>query len=411
MAFERMSSAASTRPSVTSVIETGRRAGSCTARARAPGRREAPASLPVEGEDLIAQRVRKVRGARGRRARGRLPPERLPAAIARCRSIGGPCARLASTTSTGAASRPGGVLGRGCARDRLARAAGARARPLAPPFYRWFAGGELNTCYNAVDRHVAAGGARTRADLRQPGDRRSRAYTFEQLREEVSRLAGALRALGVERGDTVVIYMPMVPEAVFAMLACARLGAIHSVVFGGFAARSSRRASTMPTEGSVVRVVRHRGRPPRRVQAAARHGARDGAERARHCLILQRAQLRPPCRRAAISTGTSWSAPPRPRRLRVGGRNRPALYPLHVGHDRTAEGRGARQRRARGRARVEHATCTAWSPARCSGPRPTSAGSSGTPTSSTRRCWTERRRYSTRASPSARPMRARSGAS
>jgi propionyl-CoA synthetase len=106
------------------------------------------------------------------------------------------------------------------------------------PFYRWFDGAELNTCYNAVDRHVAAGrGSQTALIYDSPATGTIARYTFAELEAEVARLAGALHGLGVRRGDTVVIYMPMVPQAVFAMLACARLGAVHSVVFGGFAAR------------------------------------------------------------------------------------------------------------------------------------------------------------------------------
>jgi propionyl-CoA synthetase len=104
------------------------------------------------------------------------------------------------------------------------------------PFYRWFPDAELNTCHNAVDRHVEGGRAGQPALVYDsPVTGRQRVYTYAELRDEVARLAGALRGLGVEKGDTVVIYMPMVPEAVFAMLACARLGAVHSVVFGGFA--------------------------------------------------------------------------------------------------------------------------------------------------------------------------------
>ncbi len=106
-----------------------------------------------------------------------------------------------------------------------------------PPFYRWFTGGELNTCHNALDRHVAGGRARQPALVYDsPVTGTKRVYTYAELLDEVATLAGALRGLGVGKGDTVVIYMPMVPEAVFAMLACARLGAVHSVVFGGFAA-------------------------------------------------------------------------------------------------------------------------------------------------------------------------------
>jgi propionyl-CoA synthetase len=106
-----------------------------------------------------------------------------------------------------------------------------------PPFYRWFVGAQLNTCWNAVDRHVAAGrGERIALIWDSPVTGRIVQFTYRELRDEVARLAGALAGLGVVKGDRVLIYMPMVPQAAFAMLACARLGAIHSVVFGGFAA-------------------------------------------------------------------------------------------------------------------------------------------------------------------------------
>jgi propionyl-CoA synthetase len=106
-----------------------------------------------------------------------------------------------------------------------------------PPFYRWFAGGRLNTCWNALDRHVAAGcGERIALIYDSPVTDTVAAFTYRELRDRVARLAGALRALGVAAGDRVLIYMPMVPEAAIAMLSCARIGAVHSVVFGGFAA-------------------------------------------------------------------------------------------------------------------------------------------------------------------------------
>jgi propionyl-CoA synthetase len=105
-----------------------------------------------------------------------------------------------------------------------------------PPYYRWFAGGVLNTCYNALDLHVDRGRGKQPALIYDsPVTQTIRAFTYAELRDRVARFAGALRRQGVERGDRVVIYMPMVPEAVIAMLACARIGAIHSVVFGGFA--------------------------------------------------------------------------------------------------------------------------------------------------------------------------------
>jgi propionyl-CoA synthetase len=107
-----------------------------------------------------------------------------------------------------------------------------------PPFAKWFAGGQTNLCHNAVDRHLA-----TRADQRaliyvSTEIDREQAYSFRELHAEVQCMASMLLGLGVRQGDRVLIYMPMIPEAVFAMLACARIGAIHSVVFGGFASVS-----------------------------------------------------------------------------------------------------------------------------------------------------------------------------
>jgi propionyl-CoA synthetase len=106
-----------------------------------------------------------------------------------------------------------------------------------PQFPRWFPDGELNTCANALDRHVAGGRGDQLALVHDsPVTGAVRTFTYTQLRDEVARFAGGLRSLGVAKGDRVVVYLPMVPEAVVAMLACARLGAVHSVVFGGFAA-------------------------------------------------------------------------------------------------------------------------------------------------------------------------------
>ncbi|UXU75195.1 MULTISPECIES: propionyl-CoA synthetase [unclassified Paracoccus (in: a-proteobacteria)] len=105
------------------------------------------------------------------------------------------------------------------------------------PFYEWFADGLVNACWNAVDRHVLAGRGDQVAIMHESAiTLSSKGITYRQLQDRVARLAGALRAQGIEAGDRVIIYMPMVPEALEAMLACARLGAIHSVVFGGFAA-------------------------------------------------------------------------------------------------------------------------------------------------------------------------------
>ena len=106
-----------------------------------------------------------------------------------------------------------------------------------PPFYRWYSGALLNTCYNCLDRHVAAGrGEQAALIYDSPVTDTIRTYTYTELTDVVARFAGVLKANGATKGDRVIIYMPMVAESAIAMLACARIGAIHSVVFGGFAA-------------------------------------------------------------------------------------------------------------------------------------------------------------------------------
>ena len=160
------------------------------------------------------------------------------------------------------------------------------------PNGRWFGDGELNACENAVDRHVAAGRGEHTALIHVSAMTHSeRRISYAQLLDEVARLAGALRRLGVKAGDRVIIYMPMVPEAVFAMLACARLGAIHSVVFGGFAARelAVRIDDAKPTlilSASCGlepgRVVDYHGLLCKAMELANHQPS--------HCLILQRPQ-------------------------------------------------------------------------------------------------------------------------
>ncbi|HSO91719.1 MAG TPA: acetate--CoA ligase [Arthrobacter sp.] len=109
-----------------------------------------------------------------------------------------------------------------------------------PPFAKWFVGGEINAAYNALDRHVEAGnGDRVAIYFEgEPGD--TRTYTYAQLTDEVKKAANAFESLGVAKGDRVAVYLPMIPEAVITLLACARIGAIHSVVFGGFSAEALR---------------------------------------------------------------------------------------------------------------------------------------------------------------------------
>src|SRR5664279_1001205 len=162
-----------------------------------------------------------------------------------------------------------------------------------PPFYRWFQGGQLNTCYNALDRHVIAGrGDQPALHYDSPVTGTARTLTYAEMLDQVSRFGGALRALGVDKGDRVIVYMPMVPEAVVAMLACARLGAVHSVVFGGFAPAelAARIEDAGPTvivsascgiEGS--RVIEYKPLLDKAIALSTHKPA--------HCVVLQRPQV------------------------------------------------------------------------------------------------------------------------
>jgi propionyl-CoA synthetase len=161
-----------------------------------------------------------------------------------------------------------------------------------PPFYRWFPDGVLNTCFNAVDRHVRDGrGEQAALIYDSPVTGTKRTYTYEALLEAVARFAGVLRGLGVDRGDRVIVYLPMIPEALIAMLACARIGAVHSVVFGGFAAPEL--ATRIDDAGPKVivsascgietsRVIEYKPILDRAIDLAS--------HKPEHCVILQRPQ-------------------------------------------------------------------------------------------------------------------------
>ncbi|WP_006245363.1 propionyl-CoA synthetase [Mycolicibacterium tusciae] len=163
-----------------------------------------------------------------------------------------------------------------------------------PPFYRWYPDAEMNTCANALDRHVEGGrGDQAALIYDSPVTGSARTYTYRELLDETARFAGALRGLGVGKGDRVVIYMPMVPEAVIAMLACARLGAIHSVVFGGFAAHEL--AARIDDARPTVVVSASCGIEPTRTVAykPMLDAALEMAEHPpRNCVILQREKHR-----------------------------------------------------------------------------------------------------------------------
>jgi len=162
-----------------------------------------------------------------------------------------------------------------------------------PPFYRWFSGGLLNTCYNLLDTHVENGRAdQTALIYDSPVTGTVKSYTYRELLYEVARFAGALRQQGLEKGDRVIIYMPMVPEAVIVMLACARIGAVHSVVFGGFAADelatriNDARPKVIVSAScgiEVNRVVPYKPMLDKAISLAEHKPAR--------CIILQRPQL------------------------------------------------------------------------------------------------------------------------
>ena len=162
-----------------------------------------------------------------------------------------------------------------------------------PPFYRWFPDGQLNTCYNALDRHVVGGRADQPAlHYDSPVTGSARTLTYAQLLEQVSRFGGALQALGVGKGDRVVIYMPMVPEAVVAMLACARIGAVHSVVFGGFA--PAELAARIEDARPKVIVSASCGIEPSRVveyKPMLDAAIERSSHAPEHCVILQREQV------------------------------------------------------------------------------------------------------------------------
>lgn len=159
-----------------------------------------------------------------------------------------------------------------------------------PPFYRWFAGGMLNTCENAVDRHVAEGfGEQTAIIYDSPMTSSQRHISYRTLQQEVATLAGALKAQGVKQGECVIIYMPMVPEAVFAMLACARIGAVHSVVFGGFSAKEL--AARIDDAGAVLVFSASCGLEPGRTvdyKALLDDACTLAAKPPSRCVILQR---------------------------------------------------------------------------------------------------------------------------
>jgi propionyl-CoA synthetase len=179
------------------------------------------------------------------------------------------------------------------------------------PFYRWFADGTLNTCHNALDRHVEAGrGADLALIHDSPVTGTVTRFTYAELTDLTARFAGVLRRLGVGKGDRVLIYLPMIPEAVVAMLACARLGAVHAVVFGGFA--SDELAARIDDARPTVIVSASCGIEPSRVieyKPLLDKALRLAEHQPEHCVVVQRPQVHAELSDRDLDWATALAAP------------------------------------------------------------------------------------------------------
>ena len=230
--------------------------------------------------------------------------------------------------------------------------------PSLGAYGRWFTDAVVNTCYNALDRHVAGGRADQVALIHDsPLSNTITKFTYAELLREVQALAAIMQDFGVAKGDRVILYMPMVPEAVVAMLACARIGAVHSVVFGGFAAREL--ATRIDDAKPKLIFSASCGVEPGRIvqyKPLLDEAIRLASAKPQGCIILQRPQH--PCELDGMRDH-DWETLRRQRARRRQGRalrgrarNRSALYPLHLRHHRHPEGCGARQWRTSGRAEM-----------------------------------------------------------
>ena len=281
------------------------------------------------------------------------------------------------------------------------------------PAGRWFVDGVTNTCFNALDRHVEAGrGEQAAMIYDSPVTDTVRSFTYRELRDAVATFAGALKSRGIGKGDRVVIYMPMIPETAIAMLACARLGAVHSVVFGGFA--SNELAVRIDDSACKAVIAASCGIEPGRVveYKPLLDGAIDlAAHKPEFCVVFQR----PECEASMVEgRDVDWHEA-------VAGAEPAdcvpvsALDPLYILYTSGTTGQPKGVVRDNG----GHMVVLHWTmknvygvePGRSSGPPPTSAGSSAIPTSSMRRCWPATRPSCSRASRSAHRMRASIGAS
>ena len=219
------------------------------------------------------------------------------------------------------------------------------------PLYRWFAGGMLNTCYNALDIHVERGrGEQAALIYDSPVTDTRKTYSYTELRDTVAKLAGAMQTYGVGHGDRVIIYMPMIPEAIMAKLACARLGAIHSVVFGGFAANELAvriddakpkmiLSASCGIEGS--RVIAYKPLLDAAIEASTHKPS--------NCFVLQREQQIASLVEGRDSDWDDVVDVAEPCDCTPVAATDP-LYVLHIWYNRTTQGGGSRQRRPCGSA-------------------------------------------------------------
>jgi len=267
--------------------------------------------------------------------------------------------RLHSTVIPTLHRQPRILLAGGRRRAPLVPEMGHRARQKPTRPLPLVAGGLTNTCYNALDRHVDEGrGNELAVIFDSPVTGTKERYTYREFRDIVAQFAGALQSRGVRKGDRVIIYMPMIPEAVVAMLACARIGAIHSVVFGGFASHEL-----------AVRIDDCKPKVIISASCGIEHGKvvdykrlLDFAIEMAHfkpeiCIIRQREQLKAELneerdlswKQSLLGAEPAQCAPP--------GSNRSPLHSLHLRHHWPAERDCPRQRRAHGCPEMEHGQC------------------------------------------------------
>ena len=221
------------------------------------------------------------------------------------------------------------------------------------PYAKWFVGGKLNVSVNCLDRHVATGSATRSPTTGRASPATAARITYHELLDEICRFANALRALGVKKGDRVAIYMPMIPELPVAMLACARIGAPHSVVFGGFSRRRAGRTASTTRECSVVITADGGYRKGAAVPLKANADEAIGTDAIGRALRRGQAHRRRGRHgtRVATTGGTSSIADqPTDRHAGADGLRGPPLPALHLRHHGQAEGDHAHHRRLPGRA-------------------------------------------------------------